>query len=233
MNEDLQIMLVMQDEAFKQILSTDPILEQLENAKNSRFDEYAELMQVFSGETEINGMIFNHFTLAIWCFLYSIRNAFACGETPQKQDVDVIMYILHHGVEGISDNLFNDAQGFCEKNNIQYSTAEGFIYKSILTSFRAMEMLKASSSSGEKAKYNLDWLTAVIKQVTQCCNASREFILYKMPLCQVFYYCIQVRREGDFHGEIRRRNSEQIIQAIFKRTFELGKKYYEQNYKNK
>lgn len=229
--DDLEMMLVMQDEAFKEILSSDPVLEQLENAKNSRFDEYAELMQVFSGQVEINGIIFNHFTLAIWCFLYSIKNPFIVGQTPKQIDIDLIMYILHNGAESISDRLFENAQGFCKKHNIDYSTAEGFIYKSILTSFRAMEML--SGSTGERAKYNLDWLTCIIKQVTHCCNATRQFILYKMSLCQVLYYVIQCMREGDINKEIRRKNSQEIIEAIFKRTLQLGKKYYQQNYKNK
>ena len=189
-------------------------------------------MYTFSGKVAINDLEFNVLTLGIWCFLYSIKNGFVCGEKITKTDIDVFLYLLHHGYQGVSDNLFEDAQDFCFKNNIDYNTAQFFLHKLILTAFRPFEMLPQQSGN-EKSRFNLDWLTGIVSIVCRMVNCDRQYALYKMSMTEAFYYVIQHLRQNDIKGQIRRRNSDQINAEIYKRTFDLGKVYYETKYKNK
>lgn len=229
---ELNMMLAMQDDDFQKILQEDKIIEQLEKEKFSTQDQYLQLMYVFSGEFEISEVRFKVLTLGMWCFLYSIKNAFTISEKATKTDIDIFMYLLHHGYQGVSDQLFAQAQDFCEKNNISYETALKNIHKVISISFRPMELIPSVYITGQQNHFNLQWLTSVISSVCRYCNCTREYVLYKMSMVQAFYYLIQQLKENDTKNQIKRRNSAEIDAEIYKRTLQLGKKYYQEKYKD-
>ena len=231
---NLEMLLAMQDDDFQKILQKDDILNQLEKAKFSIQQEYTQLMYTFSGKIAINEIQFNVLTLGIWCFLYSIKNRIVCGEKGiTETDIDTFLYLLHKGYQGVSDSLFEDAKDFCLKHEIDYTTAQITIHKLIVMAFRPFEMLPSQFSSNERSRFNLDWLTSIVSTVCRMVNCERQYALYKMSMTEAFYYVVQHLRQNDVKGQIRRRNSDQINAEIYKRTFELGKMYYETKYKNR
>lgn len=231
---NLEMMLAMQDDDFQIILQNDDVLDQLEKQKFSTQQEYAELMYTFSGKIAINEIQFSVLTLGIWCFLYSIQNSIVCGEDDiSESDVDVFMYLLHKGYEGVSDNLYEDSKDFCLKHNIDYTEALIAIYKLIKMAFRPMEMLPSQYANSEKSRFNLEWLTSIVSTVCRMVNCNRQYALYQMSMTEAFYYVVCHLKQGDVKGQIRRRNSDQINAEIYKRTMDLGKIYYETKYKNK
>ena len=224
------MLLAMQDEEFQDILQNDKILDELEKEKFNPEDEYFELMMIFSGELQYNHLVLNTLTLGMWAYLYSIRSAFTLAEEPTNKDIDIVMYLLHNGYHGVSDNIYEDSFCFCEKNNIEYENAKKFIYRIIFISFRAMEMLPSMYSTGEKCRYNLEWVTSILKMVCNAVNADRDYVLYRMSLTECFYHVINVLKENDTKNLIRRRNSDEINAEIYKRTMMLGEEYFKQKY---
>lgn len=232
MDENLEMMLALQaDDDFQKILQNDEILNQLENEKFSEKEEFTELMSVFSGKISINDIEFNMLTLGMWCYLYSIKNAIVCGEKVEKRDVDIFLYLLHEGYDGVSENIFSEAENFCVNNGIDYTSAEIAIYQLIKIAFRPLEMIPSRIPSENKPHFNLEWMTGILSTVCRMTNCTRQFALYKMSLSESFYYFIHKLKENDYKNQIFRRNSGQIDAEIYKRTFELGKKYYYEKYK--
>lgn len=228
----LQVILAMQDDDFQIILQEDQILNKLQSQKYNYEDEYRELICLFSGKFKINEIEINTFTLGLWCFLYSIKNAFAVSEQATKTDIDVVLYLLHNDYEGLTENLFEDAKDFCLKHEISYDFAEEKILELIALSFRPLKMIPSRQSTGDKSHFNLDWLTGILSIVCRMTNCTREFALYKMSMVQAFYYVIQYLKEKDIKGEIKRRNSDEINAEIYKRTMDLGAMYYKSKYKD-
>lgn len=232
-DENLDIMLAMQDDDFAQILENDEVLIQLEKEKFNSQDEYLELFYIFSGKLKFYDLELNVLTLGMWCFLYSIKNAFTTGKEPQKRDVDIFLYLLANNYNGISQNLYEQSLNYCELNNIPYEEAEFEILKMISICFRPLQMLPDTHENNERNRFNVDWLTSIISVVCKMTNCHKDEVLYKMNLNECFYYVIQNLRQNDYKAQIRRRNSEQINALIYERTFELGKIYYNTKYKDR
>ena len=68
---------------------------------------------------------------------------------------------------------------------------------------------------------------------SQVTNETATNIMLKMPLTACLYYVAQYARKNDTNNTIKRRNSAEINETIYKRTFELGEKYYKDNYEGK
>jgi len=83
-------------------------------------------MSFISKRLNICGLKVIPFTPVMVSFLYAIDNHFfnGKGEEIRPLDIDVVMYLLHHGFEAISENLIEDAFEFCAKNGIIYEEAE-------------------------------------------------------------------------------------------------------------
>ena len=228
--EKLQLLLAMQDDDFQKILQNDEILNQLQKLKFSSEQQYWQLMTVFSGKNQIKNVRFNFITLGLWSFLYSIKNPFVVGGDKTKKDIDLFMFLLHEGFQGITEKLYQQSKDFCLINQIDYESAEDYIYKMIMLAFRPLDEIP-QIQSGEKASFNLEWLTMVVSIVCRLCNCTRQFALYQMSCTEAFYYVIQNLKENDIKNQIKRRNRQQIDAEIYKRTLWLGKKYYQQKYK--
>ena len=95
-------------------------------------------MQILSGKSSLQDLIFHPLTLSIWSFLYSIKNSYVVGGTITEKDTDVFLYILHHQLSNITDDLFEDSKDFCVKNNIEYIDAKLYILEMIELSFRPL-----------------------------------------------------------------------------------------------
>jgi hypothetical protein len=203
--ENLEVLLAMQDDEFQSILQNDPVIEMLENEKFDFSDEYFELMQVFSGKSMLNDLILKPLTLGLWCFLYAIKNAYVCGGEIKNTDTDIFLYLLHNGFTKITENLFEDAADFCQKNNISQDEAKLFLLEFISLNFRPLELLPSGTSDG-KAHFNLEWLISIQSIVHQLSGCDRFYILYSMPLIEAFYYLVQHLKQNDTKNQIKRRN---------------------------
>lgn len=234
LDDELNIMLAMQDDEFQIILQNDEILERLQNQKYNFQDEHFQLLSLYSGQWKINDINITFFSLGLWCFLYSIKNAFAISGQPSKTDIDVVLYLLNKGYEGVTENLYEQAENFCTNHSISYQFAQKEILHMISICFRPLEMIpsRPATSSDSKPHFNLEWLTGMISIISRHTNCDRQFILYKMKLPQAFYYVIQHLKENDIKNQIRRRNTDQINAEIYKRTMDLGKMYYNTKYKD-
>lgn len=231
MQQRLEVLLCMQDDQFRQILENDPLIENLEKQKFNPQCEYWQLMQILSGKSSLQDSIFHPLTLSIWSFLYSIKNSYVVGGTITKKDTDVFLYILHHQLSNITDDLFEDSKDFCVKNNIEYMDAKLYILEMIELSFRPLQMLPKTSSEDEKARFNIQWLTSMASIVYKQIGADRFFIYHKMSLIQVFSHVVNHLKQNDVKNQIKRRNSAEIDAEIYKRTYYLGELYYQSKYK--
>ena len=101
----------------------------------------------------------------------------------------------------------------------------------IYLSFRPLEMLpRITQENSEKMRFDADWLTHVVSVVCPLTNKTSEEVIYDMSLTECMYYLIQRARENDAKGEIRRRNSDEINEAMYIRTMELGKEYWQKKH---
>lgn len=230
MNKIFEVML---DDQFKQILKNDQILTELEKSKYNVEDEYLQLMFSLNKTLKICGLTCQVLTPVVWSFLYSIQNAFVVNTPIEEKDIDIFLYLLHNGISKIDQNLYQKAKCFCKHNQISYIEAESDIKKLIYYSFRALEMLPQSTGSDERIHYNLDWLTRIASIVCSMTNYPADHVIYDCSLTQCFYYVIQYARKSDTKNEIRKHNTDQINEMIYKRTLQLGEQYYKQNYEGK
>lgn len=229
--QTLNIMLAMQDDAFAEIISNDPILQELEKEKFNHTDQFFQLMMMLSKVFTINGVTVSCITPAIWSWLYCTKNAYAIRETPSQIDTDIFLYILHNGIKNLDDDYISAAAGFCEKNSIDYIEAQADLVNMIYLSFRPLEMLSGGGS--QQPRFNADWLTQIVSVVAPLTGKKSDEIIFDMSLTQCFYYAVQMARKSDVEGRIKRRNSDEINAAIYQRTFELGTEYYNKFYKDK
>lgn len=234
MEDNLQMLLCMQDDQFKNILQNDQVLNQLDKQKNNKKDEYYQLMSVLSNRFIICGLKVKPITPMLWSFLYCIDNNFVTHKNQiTETDIDVFFYLLHYGLSALNDQLFYNSKDFCKQHSIDYQQAESQILQMILLAFRPMQMFPKNGIAKEDVKFNLDWLTRIVSIVCPLTNKDSVYVMTEMSLTQAFSYVVQYSKQYDVNDEIKRRNSDQINAEIYKRTFELGKKYYQDNYKNK
>lgn len=229
-NEEIEIYHAMLDDEFHRILENDPILDELEKSKHSPQLQYFELMMCMSRVFKIDGVTVSCITPAIWSYLYAIGSPYTTDGKINDIDTDVVLYILHNGLSKIDEELIEKANGFCEANGINRDTAEGDLKTLIYLSFRPLEMLVATGQQQEQQRYDLDWLTHLVSVVSPLTNKTSDDVIYNTSLCECLYYCIQEARKYDYKHEIRRRNSEELNEAIYERTLALGKQYWQEHY---
>lgn len=233
MDQNIQIMQVMLDDKFQQILQNDKVLNDLEAQKNNKLDEYYELSCILFKRFKIAGITCIPITPIIWCFLYCIKNRIVCGGVVNKDDVDEFLFLLHNGIQVLDQDFLKNAHGFCDKNDIDYEFALSEILDMIKLSFRPLEMFPRPSVKDQDVRFNVDWLTKIVGMACKVCNKTSDQVMLNMSLCEALYYVVQSSRENDIDNSIKRRNSDQINEAIYLRTMQLGKQYYEDNYKGK
>ena len=226
---------VMLDDDFKKILSSDEVLDQLQKQKFNPKAEYLQLMLTLNKTLKICGLSCQVLTPAMWSFLYTIKNNFVTHEKPiSNQDIDVFLYILHNGFSSIDESLFQKSKEYCIKNNLIYSEVKADIEEMIYLSFRALQMFpKITNNSNDKIRYDLDWLTKISAMVCDVTNYTSDYVYTQLSLTECFYHVVQYARKNDPKNDIRRANSDQINELIWKRTMELGQKYYQDNYEGK
>lgn len=233
MEENITIMQCMLDDEFQQILQKDEVLNELEAQKNNKVDQYFELSCILFKRFKIAGITCIPITPIIWCFLYCIKNKIVCGGEVNKDDVDQFMYLLHNGIEVLDEDFLKKAHGFCVENDIDYTYALNEIIDMIKLTFRPLEMFPRPSIKDQDVRFNVDWLTKIVGMACKVCNKTSDEVMMNMSLCEALYYVVQYSREGDVDNNIKRRNSDQINEAIYLRTMQLGKQYYQNNYKGK
>ena len=232
-DNELNMLLAMQDDNFRAILQADEVLQQLQQEKDNKQDEYMQLMAVISKRYYICGIKVIPFTPAIWSFLFTIDNHILTGKEVREIDIAVIIYLLANGIQGISDNLHENALRFCEEKQLDFEEALKNIQRLIYLAFRALEMWPYLKQEGELNRYNLDWLTRIISYAAQVTNKTSDELIFNSSLTEVLYFAIQYCRKFDDKNAIRRRNSDEVNELMYRRTLELGRKYFEKNYLNK
>lgn len=233
MQDELNIMLAMQDDEFQEILKNDKKINDLEKLKNDKNTEYLELMAVISKKYYICGVPVIPITPAMWCYLFSINNCFVTNQKSKniKNDIDIFLFLLANGLNGIDQNLFEKANGFCQENRIDYLEAIEEIKQMIALAFRANQMFESNSDSQE-TRFNLDWLTGIVSIVSEQTNKDSDYIMFNMSLTECMYYVVQyARKNSDKPEKFKRKNSTEINGLIYERMIELGQKYYQQKYK--
>ena len=231
-----EMLLAMADDKFQQILRNDQVLNKLDEEKNDKRLEYLQIMSLISKVYNIGEVKIVPITPILWSFLYCIGNRYVTHQGQiREEDTDVFLYLLHNGLNSISEDLFEEAEGFCPKNGLDYLFAQSELYQMILLAFRPQQMFPVYSKneSGEENRFNLDWLTKICSMAAQMTNKTTDELAFNTSLTEVLSYVVQYVRKGRPDDDIRRRNSDQINEGIYRRTMELGQKYYEQNYKNK
>jgi hypothetical protein len=230
-NRHIDMMQAMLDDDFQTILENDPVLDELEKAKYDPQTSFFELMMILSKTFTVDGVVVSCITPAIWAYLYSIGSPYATDGDVHEIDTDIMLYVLHNGIRSVDRNLIDKANGFCASHRIDPQTAEADLKMLIYLSFRPLEMLPhASTQSDEKVRFDADWLTHLVSIVCPLVGKTSDEVIYDTSVCECMYYMIQRARENDAKGEIRRRNSDEINEAVYIRTMELGREYWEQNY---
>lgn len=228
------LLLAMTDDAFQEILQNDEELDRLEKEKNNPVDQYFEMMMICSKIFKISGVTVSCITPGIWAFLFSTGNAYAVSGKPITDiDTDIFIYLLSKGLKNVNKDYLQQAIGFCKLKGLDYAETQADLKTMIYLSFRPLEMLSMYSGGKDEQRFNADWLTRVVSVVCPLTNKTSEDVIFNTSLTQCFYYFIQNARKYDTQGLIKRRNSDQINQAIYLRTMELGKEYYQKNYKDK
>lgn len=233
MDQMTEIFACMADDKFKEIMQNDEVLNELEEEKNNPQREYFELCCVLFKRFKIAGLTCIPITPAMWCLLYCLGNKIIVGGKVEKEDIDVFIYLMHNGLDAVDENLFNNAELFCDKHEIDYQYALLEICDMIKLTFRPMEMFPLPSIKDEDVRFNVDWLTKVVSMACRVCNKTSDEVMMNMSLCECLYYVVQYCRVNDKDNTIRRRNSDEVNEQIYKRTMQLGKKYWEENYKGK
>ena len=225
-----QLIEVQADGRFDAVLDGDEILDALEAEKYNRFDEFAALTAVLGGRFSISGssVDFEPITPAVWSILWMIENAFATGEHPSELDADLLLYLLHTGLDELPDLavLPDIASGFCRRNGIDPDDAVYSSKQMIAVAFRPAEMLSACRSAGEEVRFDADWLTGIASVVCRETNFDADHVIFKLPLASCFYYCVQAARRHDTKHCIRRRSSSELSKEIYQRTMTLAEKFY-------
>ena len=231
---ELDIILAMQDDAFKQILENDEIINDLEKEKYNASLEFNELMNVLSRIFKVNGVICQTITPAIWSYLFCIGNAYAVpGKKIENIDTDIFLYLLNNSLQAVDGDIIVKAAGFCQQQGIDYIQTQADLKSLVYLSFRPLEMLNSiAGNAPDEVRFNADWLTKIVSVVAPLTNRTSQDIIFNMSLTECFYYMIQNARKSDDKGLIKRKNTDDIQAQIYKRTIELGKAYYQQHYEN-
>lgn len=233
----LDVMLAMQDDAFKVILQKDEVINELEKQKYNPTLEFNELMSILSKIYKINGIVVQALTPAVWSFLYAIDNAYTKKDkVVQKIDTDVFMYVISNGISNLKQDLITSAAGFCDQHGIDYEQTESDIKSLIYLMFRPLQMFNSfinNSEDKQEVRFNADWVTRIVSVVCPLTNKTSDDVIFNMSLTECFYYFVQNARKYDDKDLIKRKNSDQIEAEIYRRTLDLGKEYYEKNYLKK
>lgn len=221
------------DDEFQKILEDDPVLDEIERSRYSRQTAFFELMSVMSRVFAIDGVPVSVITPAVWAYLFAIGSPYCTGEEIQPLDTDIFLHILHEGVAKMDRDMVERAAGFCERHHIDHKTAEGDLKTLIWLSFRPLEMLPQHGGASEEPRYDLDWLTHLVSVVSPMTGKTSDEVIYDTSLCECLYYVVQQARQYDYKGEIRRRNTAEYNEAVYRRTMELGRQYWEEHYQSK
>ena len=229
---DFEVLKSMQEKQFFEILNADEVIKDLQSLKFDEKSEILELFQVFSKKFKMFDLQFNCLTAGFVAFLFSIKNKFFYLDDgqPQNLDIDCFLYLLHCGFGSIEDNFFENANGFCKRHNIDYEQAKINILRIISNTFRPMRYFVSDENkeNDKKSRFNLHWLTMIVYSVSKTINATRDEIIYKIPLNECLYYCLHLAKENDVKKRVKNELTNlEIDGLIYKRTMELGKIYHD------
>ena len=171
MQNNLDMILAMQDDEFQKILQNDQILIKLDSEKYNPQLQFFQLMDIFSGEYNINGVPCQKLTLAIWCFLYAIDNAYARGRKVEKIDTAVFIYLLANGLQSISEDIYTKAMVYADENNLVLQDFQEDLLAMITRAFQPFRMLPPTAKkSDQQVRFNVEWLTSIVSVVSKSVN---------------------------------------------------------------
>lgn len=229
--EQLALFRAMATPAFGAVLDADPELARLEREKNRPADEFFALLTVLRGVYSVEELVVQPLTPALWSLLWCLGNAYTRpGERrPDELDTDLFLYCLHHGLNGLPATpaeLLEAASGFCRQRGVDPAVAGADLQAIIHIALRPLEWLPPASGPAGETRYDADWLTALAVTVAELTHHPADSIIREMPLTSCMYYYVQGRRRHARPGEIGgRRTPDQLAEAIFRRTLELGRAF--------
>ena len=227
--EQIELYLAMQAPEFGVIMDADPVLAELEAQRYDKTEEFFDLMAIFRSILRVGGVSLQPLTPAAWAFLWSIDNAYPMRREPSTLDTDIFFYVLSRGVQSLpatAAELIDQAAGFCAANGLDYAESERDAKSLIHMAHRPLEMLPPRPNTGKELRLDAYWLTSLAASIADVTNHTAEYIIFEMPLTVCMYYYLQAVRRAKPDEVIERRAADELSEAIYKRTEELGREYW-------
>lgn len=211
------------DEVFQERFGTDKRLDEIDDMKENKAEEYKALLSVYGKKLIIDNHIIPNLTPAMWSFLWATGSPFVSSHRePTENDVDYFMYILYNGIT--SENaatVFTESLNFCEeKLNMKYSEALLIIINVIKYAFRPLKLFPATGGGYGKLSFDADWLTSLVARVHNVTGYTPDYIINELPITACCYYFAQYARIQGVEN-IHKRTDEEILILQNERVSEL------------
>jgi len=222
---------------FQQILSDDPLLDELDRARIDTSEEFFSVCEFLGSPLTVCGLTVQPVTPALWAFLWSIENSYAYrAHTIIEWDTDIFLRLLHEGfrrIEGTKDEIIGSSRGYCRKMGVDPDAARTDLLDLVRRTFRPLAMLPPAmiSSTSEPAAFDADWLISISSVAAVMANMKIRDAAFNLPLSSCYWLWISRLREHDDKNKIRRRTSDELAKEYFTRVEEIGKTFCEKHLK--
>lgn len=210
------------DETFQKRFANDKRLDEIDELKENKGEEYKALLSVYGQHLVINSFEIPNITPAIWSYLWVCDSPFISSmKKPKEIDIDFFMYVLYNGVKMSPSEVFSNSIKFCEnKLKISYVEALSYIITIIKYAFRPLKLFPASGGMVKKVSFDADWLTSLVARVHNVTGYSPEYIMNEMSLTACCYYFAQYARIQGAEN-VYKRTDEEILILQNERTVEM------------
>lgn len=211
------------DEQFQRRFAEDKVLDQLDELKYDPFLQYNQLQAIIHNNFKMYGNGFKPITLALWCFLYTIKSPIIFNKNIISDiDIDVFFYLLQtKDFRSSMQTILKNSTNYC-KSVLQLTNQQivQVFQKMLKFSFRVLNMFPSYNIEGYKPVFNVDWLTSIATKVCQVSNYNIQQVYNQISICEAYYLFAQYCREKGSEA-IYLRTEEEIMQEQDLRSTEL------------
>lgn len=224
-------------QAFQELISSDPVLDELDRAKVDTEEEYFSVCEFLGCPLVVCGLPVQPVTPALWSFLWTLQNGYAYrSHEIIDWDSDIFLRLLHEGFrsfEGTKSELIGSSRGYCEKKGIDPREARTDLLDLVQRSFRPLSMLPSTmiAKTSEPVAFDADWLISISSIAAVKSNMTIREAAFNLPLSTCYFLWLDKLREADDKNQIRRRTSDELAKEYFQRVEELGKTFCEKHLK--
>jgi hypothetical protein len=203
---DSQLLSLTRDDGFQKIIGSDKELDRLSAIpRRSNDDLLIEIGLSFGGYATLSKDIsVKPPTAGTFLLLSTIKSPYIFSERRKLIDVDIALYILNLGKEGIKDIDLTEngiqmaACGLCDKLSLDRVEVDSTILEMICACFRASEIIPRTSSRVDRGTaFDLPWYAWITSTVAKTTSLSADYVGWEMPLSLAMHYIVaEKRREG-------------------------------------